>query len=618
MLDTLNLIAELWWGWMGPMLWQASLLMLIVGLIDRLIRNWAWPEVRHALWLLVLIKLVIPPTWSVSGAVIPRVVGPAKHRLEERWVAKQPNTAPTKAEGESSTKEDHITSSSPGLAGAIPTTLHDEPVGVTWRTVAFGAWLVGMVGIAALLVSRTARLRRWHREQEEKRTIPPWFLDLMVSTAERLGLNRLPAIVFSDEVAAPAVYGIFNPVLLLPAHSASLDRAEAEHVLMHELAHLKRGDLWLHGLCLVLQIVYWFNPLLIWARRQLKHVRELCCDLTVANHLREQTMEYRQTLLETARRLLSETTEPALALLGVFEEPFRLVSRLRWLEKETWRRRTPALFAAAMVIIIGIPVLLPMASADDAGSFDPQFSYSGERPYLQTDGAGSGARGNEMAVYVRNEFVAQELILGFPVHTQLMAVSETWIGDDIIAGTENRRTVIVDRRRQRLTYIDHKHQTWVETPLPLDPPNVFCEHSLSTYHKIRSSGEVIPTSKSRRILGRKCRQYGVHSWRVGGGRVSNESWITVWASTDVPFDLSLHDVMLYNMRVIYNRDAVYRSELEKIEGLQMGLELREGSLLRAKRFYDETVRLEPRVAPPGTFEPPAGYTRKERIEDFEP
>ena len=125
------------------------------------------------------------------------------------------------------------------------------------------------------------------------------------------------------------------------------------------------------------------------------------------------------------------------------------------------------------------------------------------------------------------------------------------------------------------------------------------------------------TRKSRRILGKKCRQWDVHSWYVGDGRIHTEEWIKVWASTDVPFDLSLYDDMLYNMRLIYNRDAVYRSELEKIEGLQMGLELRDGNFLRGRRYFDETVKMEARTAPPGTFSAPAGYTKKERIEDFE-
>src|SRR5690242_17899178 len=46
---------------MWPMLWQASLLILIVWALDLLLKRWAWPQVRHTLWLLVLLKLIMPP-----------------------------------------------------------------------------------------------------------------------------------------------------------------------------------------------------------------------------------------------------------------------------------------------------------------------------------------------------------------------------------------------------------------------------------------------------------------------------------------------------------------------------------------------------------------------------
>ena len=69
----------------------------------------------------------------------------------------------------------------------------------------------------------------------------------------------------------------------------------------------------MHGLYLLLQIVYWYNPLLWLVRRHLHHLRELSCDGTVAELLRERTAAYRQTLLETARRMLPRPSSRAWA-----------------------------------------------------------------------------------------------------------------------------------------------------------------------------------------------------------------------------------------------------------------------------------------------------------------
>jgi TonB family protein len=192
--------------------------------------------------------------------------------------------------------------------------------------------------------------------------IPEWFHELLVETSRRLNLKKAPDVVFSADAVSPAVFGIVRPALLLPEEYLSgLSREEAEHVLIHELCHLKRGDLLIHWLCLLIQIFYWFNPLLIWTRRQMRHVCEICCDLSVAEILREKTRYYRETLLKNARELFTESVEPSLGLLGVFEEPFRIVPRLRWLERETWGHRKRKIATALLTCLIMVIFVMPMS-----------------------------------------------------------------------------------------------------------------------------------------------------------------------------------------------------------------------------------------------------------------
>ncbi|MEW5902320.1 MAG: M56 family metallopeptidase, partial [Acidobacteriota bacterium] len=276
MIAAINQIAQSWWGWMGSMLWQVSLLILIVTALDFVLRRWAWPQVRYTLWLFVLIKLVIPPTWTLPSSLVSRWQPLVQARTEERLGVYL--RAP--AAGESL----QMSLSIPG--SKTPSVAAGEPAGqlgqtqpaessslppsrtLGWKAIVMLAWILGIGLFVTLLAHRISRLRRWHKKQVEKKIIPVWYYELLVETTKRLKLGRLPGIVFSKNAKAPAVYGMFRPVLLLPAsYLDSLSREDAEHVLLHELAHLQRGDLWLHGLCLLLQIVYWFNPLLIWTRR---------------------------------------------------------------------------------------------------------------------------------------------------------------------------------------------------------------------------------------------------------------------------------------------------------------------------------------------------------------
>ena len=350
MIAQLNEIAQIWWQWMAGMLWQVSLLIILVTTMDMAIRRWAWPQLRYVLWALVFLKLIIPPTLQMPTSIV-------------SWL--QPHV-----EEQISFKIGGEANASRSVFNQLNQKQDNEPTvsRPTLQSLLLFTWFGGMAVFSLLLLRKMAQLRKWHQTQDD-RDVPKWFYELLVRTVQRLNLKRIPAVIFSKDAVSPAVYGILRPSLLLPkGYLDELSREQAEHVLLHELCHLKRGDLWVHGFCLILQIVYWFNPLLIWTRRQMRHVCEICCDLSVANVLREKTKAYRDTLLNTARELLTESVEPSLGLLGLFEEPFRIVTRLRWLEKSTWENRKWKLATTLCTSLLMFACVMPMGEAAQPGS----------------------------------------------------------------------------------------------------------------------------------------------------------------------------------------------------------------------------------------------------------
>ena len=58
MIEQINSLADVWLGWMAPMAVQVAVLIVVVAVVDVLFRRWAWPGLRYALWLLVLVKLI--------------------------------------------------------------------------------------------------------------------------------------------------------------------------------------------------------------------------------------------------------------------------------------------------------------------------------------------------------------------------------------------------------------------------------------------------------------------------------------------------------------------------------------------------------------------------------
>jgi len=73
MITQINNVAEIWWNWMWPMFWQVGVLVVFLSAVDLLLRRHVWPQVRYTLWLLVLIKLILPPNISLSTSIISQV-----------------------------------------------------------------------------------------------------------------------------------------------------------------------------------------------------------------------------------------------------------------------------------------------------------------------------------------------------------------------------------------------------------------------------------------------------------------------------------------------------------------------------------------------------------------
>ena len=383
MIEQINKLGEMWWDWMWPMFWQVGVLIALIGVVDLVIRKHVWPQVRYALWLLVLVRLVLPPTFSLPTSVTSQLQPLARHVLMgqrggipsflniEGDLTRVAGSANASTEPVGGLKQTEKLLGSADKAAAGDTVTSAGAAQLSWQVYVMLAWLLGALVLAAWLAVRLQQLRRPHRGQADAAGLPPSFGKLLADAAKKLNLRRLPKVIFSDTVASPAVFGILKPTLLLPRESVTgFSQKEAEHVLLHELAHIKRRDLWVNGIFIVLQIVYWFNPLLWLVRRQLRHLRELCCDATVARILREKTADYRQSILETARRLLDNPVEPVMGILGLFEDSNRLLIRLKWLEKKTWkyhRLRGATVFA---LIVFMSACVLPMAKAQDSEKTD--------------------------------------------------------------------------------------------------------------------------------------------------------------------------------------------------------------------------------------------------------
>jgi HEAT repeat protein/beta-lactamase regulating signal transducer with metallopeptidase domain len=124
-----------------------------------------------------------------------------------------------------------------------------------------------------------------------------------------MGIRWAPRIVYSEETSVPLTWGLFDPVIMLPATAREWPTERFRVVVLHELAHVKRWDYAWHVVSIVARALYWPNPLVWTASRRAALDREQACDDRVLE-LGEAPHAYAGHLVELAQ--LSSSRQAAI------------------------------------------------------------------------------------------------------------------------------------------------------------------------------------------------------------------------------------------------------------------------------------------------------------------
>jgi bla regulator protein BlaR1 len=278
------------------------------------------PAASRLLWVLVLCKLLMPPVYQPAVGdwlSVPR-----------RWLAEtsamtsaSPSLDSDRAEAAgfllrdgagsnlatrkplTAAAEEFRLSSKAGAARKVrspsPLLLALAKVSSgTWLRSAATVWVGGSAACAIWLALRTWRFRRFlvraaHADAE--------LTCRVAQLADRAGLTSAPRVMVLDSAVSPMLWGAGRRSwLLFPSElRRRIDPAGCDALLLHELAHYARRDGLVRLLELAALVVYWWHPLVWWARRGIEAAEEECCDAWVLNHQAASRRVYAEALLAT-------------------------------------------------------------------------------------------------------------------------------------------------------------------------------------------------------------------------------------------------------------------------------------------------------------------------------
>jgi beta-lactamase regulating signal transducer with metallopeptidase domain len=309
----------------------ATALAVLALAVARLVRR---PALSHALWLLVLLKLLTPPLavipvgWLEPEPEAPVALTPAappEHlpppaapvaEVAERGppeaagapepsppAMEAPDMGPVPPENRGAPPVDAVANLPEPVPPQAPApTPASEKAGAAadfpWAQVLAGVWLAGSTVWFAVAL---ARVRRFQRLLAAACPADTCLQNEASAIAVRLGLNDCPAVWLIPGTLSPLLWAVAGcPRLLLPAALlARLDAAQRTALLAHELAHYRRRDHWVRCIEFAAMGLYWWLPMLWWVRRELHEAEEECCDAWVVWALPESVKAYASALVET-------------------------------------------------------------------------------------------------------------------------------------------------------------------------------------------------------------------------------------------------------------------------------------------------------------------------------
>ena len=292
----------------------ATVLALVVACLGRILGR--RPAVLHCLWLLVLVKLVTPSFYEVSipwpeplGTPEENVSAPEVVVVERERELVGPANPDGVVNGQLADSAYLCADRKGQSVGSWPGDL----TSIDWMRLASVIWIAGAVTTLVVSIRRIRRFQRLLREAQPADEETQEWVD---EQAAILGVDRSPSVWWIGGKFSPMVWPLgWRPRLVLPTELwKGLDDHQRSTLIIHELAHLRRGDHHLRFFELLVTALFWWHPVLWWARQALRDAEEQCCDAWVVWALPDAARSYAETLLETLDFLNhSDRAEPLLA-----------------------------------------------------------------------------------------------------------------------------------------------------------------------------------------------------------------------------------------------------------------------------------------------------------------
>lgn len=250
-----------------------------------------------------------------------------------------------------------------------------------------GIWIVGILAMIILVIKSSLRLRSL-----EKSALPlqnQKVRRLYHHCLEEMGIHSKIPVYSTAFLKSPIIAGLLKPCIYLPIHlisdytlsrsarsegacitgySNGCNESDMRYILLHELQHYKHHDAIGSFLMNLAVVIYWFNPLVWYALKEMRNDREVACDTSVLKMLEEDDYEdYGNTLINFAEKVSLTPFPFSTGLGGNMKQMKRRIINIASYEKPTFIKRLKGMtaFLLTAVLLLGLAPFISTYAADE-------------------------------------------------------------------------------------------------------------------------------------------------------------------------------------------------------------------------------------------------------------
>ncbi|EOQ34257.1 TPA: M56 family metallopeptidase [Bacillus cereus] len=351
MIDTLiNVYLPHFFDWLIETSLMASILVGFILCIKVLFRNKLTPRWQYMLWIVLMIRLLLP--WSPDSSYSIYSLLSYSSSVSEVIPKNMPATesivnieSDRKVEFESNSETVTKNSGPEVKAGA------EQQTAFSLYKIALYVWLAGVIILAVITFITNRRLYSYIKKQ-------PDITDEQVVTVfnrckQSMKMKKAVSLRLAGKIASPTVFSFFRPkVLLSKKHMKVLNEQQLQYVFYHELAHIKRNDVAVNWIMYSLLLLNWFNPILWYAYFCMREDQELACDAYALTFIdKEEQIAYGHTIIT----LLEHYSYQAPSLANLSRNKRTLKRRIVMIKK--FQKKSYRLSLLGVIAIVAIASL---------------------------------------------------------------------------------------------------------------------------------------------------------------------------------------------------------------------------------------------------------------------